>query len=97
MLRQKARPYLFSNSLAPAVVGASLAALDLLEASTELRDRLEQNTAIFRKAISQVAPSCQPCCPLFECFCSMIREYWLIGPAEVIAVQHADPLLWRSN
>lgn len=65
MLRQKARPYLFSNSLAPAVVGASLAALDLLEASTELRDRLEQNTAIFRKAISQVPSSFEPCCPLF--------------------------------
>eukprot|EP00884_Botryococcus_braunii_P012139 jgi/Botrbrau1/20926/Bobra.0135s0057.1 len=52
-LRQKARPYLFSNSLAPAVVGASLAALDILEGTTELRDRLEQNTAVFRTAMTK--------------------------------------------
>lgn len=54
-LRQKARPYLFSNSLAPAVVGASLAALDLLEASTELRDQLEENTLVFRKQMTEVS------------------------------------------
>jgi glycine C-acetyltransferase len=60
-LRQKARPYLFSNSLAPAVVGASLAALDLLEASTELRDRLEENTLVFRKEMTGVgSPSLVP-------------------------------------
>jgi glycine C-acetyltransferase len=48
LLRQRARPYLFSNSLAPPVVGASLRALDLLEASDELRARLRKNTAHFR-------------------------------------------------
>jgi glycine C-acetyltransferase len=48
LLRQRSRPYLFSNSLPPVVVGAGIAALDLLAASTELRDRLEANTRRFR-------------------------------------------------
>jgi len=53
MLRQRSRPYLFSNTLAPPVVGASLAALDLLSQSTELRDRLEANTRNFRAQMTQ--------------------------------------------
>jgi glycine C-acetyltransferase len=48
LLRQRSRPYLFSNSLAPAVVGATLRALELLGETTELRDRLEENTRLFR-------------------------------------------------
>ncbi|MFD0792042.1 glycine C-acetyltransferase [Mucilaginibacter litoreus] len=48
MLRQRSRPYLFSNTLAPAIVGGSLAVLDLLAQRTELRDKLERNTALFR-------------------------------------------------
>ena len=48
LLRQRSRPYLFSNSVAPAVIGGSLKAIELLEASTELRDRLEDNTRFFR-------------------------------------------------
>ena len=48
MLRQRSRPYLFSNTLAPAIVGASLRVLELLTESTELRDRLEENTTYFR-------------------------------------------------
>jgi glycine C-acetyltransferase len=48
LLRQRSRPYLFSNTVAPAVVGGSLKAIELLEASTELRDRLEDNTRFFR-------------------------------------------------
>ncbi len=51
MLRQRSRPYLFSNSLAPAIVGASIAVFDLLEESTELRDRLEENTRYFKQGI----------------------------------------------
>ncbi len=54
LLRQRSRPYLFSNSVAPTIVAASLAALDLLEADTELRDRLEANTAYFRKRIASI-------------------------------------------
>jgi glycine C-acetyltransferase len=51
LLRQRSRPYLFSNSLAPAIVGASIAVLDLLSASTALRDTLEANVARFRSGI----------------------------------------------
>jgi len=52
LLRQRARPYLFSNSVAPPIVGASLAALDLLEGSTELRDRLMANAKRFREGMT---------------------------------------------
>jgi glycine C-acetyltransferase len=54
LLRQRARPYLFSNSLAPAVVGASLCALDLIESSHELRDRLRENTTHFRWRMTEL-------------------------------------------
>ena len=52
VLRQKARPYLFSNSVAPAIVAASIKVLDLLEQSTEARDRVEANTKYFRDAMT---------------------------------------------
>src|SRR5205085_9027539 len=51
MLRQRSRPYLFSNSLAPPIVAASLKVLEMLENSTELRDKLEENTRFFRQGI----------------------------------------------
>jgi glycine C-acetyltransferase len=51
MLRQRSRPYLFSNTLAPAIVGASIAAFDLLEESGDLRERLMNNTQYFRKSM----------------------------------------------
>ncbi|HEX4518058.1 MAG TPA: glycine C-acetyltransferase [Gaiellaceae bacterium] len=54
LLRQRARPYLFSNSLAPPVVAASLAALDLIEGSHELRDRLRENTTHFRARMTSL-------------------------------------------
>lgn len=53
MLRQRSRPYLFSNSLSPAIVGASIAVLDLLTESTELRDKLESNTKYFKDGIKK--------------------------------------------
>jgi len=52
MLRQKSRPYLFSNSLAPSIVGASIKVLEILEKSTSLRDKLEENTHYFRNAMT---------------------------------------------
>lgn len=52
LLRQRSRPYLFSNSLAPAICAASLKTLELLTASTELRDRVHENTAYFREKLS---------------------------------------------
>lgn len=51
MLRQRSRPYLFSNSLAPSIVGAATKVFDLLSSSTELRDKLETNTAFFKKGV----------------------------------------------
>jgi glycine C-acetyltransferase len=68
MLRQKSRPYLFSNTLAPAIVGASLKVLELLTASTALRDKLEDNTAFFRKAMTEagfdILPGEHPIVPI---------------------------------
>lgn len=52
-LRQRSRPYLFSNTLAPVIAGASIAALDLLKSSTALRDQLETNTRFFRAAMTE--------------------------------------------
>lgn len=52
MLRQRSRPYLFSNTLAPAIAGASIAVLDLLSETTELRDKLENNTQYFREKMT---------------------------------------------
>ncbi len=60
LLRQRSRPYLFSNTVAPAIVGASIAVLDILEASTELRDRLERNTRLFRAGIEQLGYAVKP-------------------------------------
>jgi glycine C-acetyltransferase len=53
MLRQRSRPYLFSNSLAPSIVGASIAVFDLLSSTTTLRDKLERNIAQFKKGIKE--------------------------------------------
>ena len=68
LLRQRSRPYLFSNALPPAVVGASIAVLDLLSSTTELRDRLEANTARFRagmaKAGFELKPGSHPIVPI---------------------------------
>ena len=68
ILRQRARPYLFSNSVAPVVVGASLRALDLIERSDELRDRLWANTRSFRARMTElgfdVLPGDHPIVPV---------------------------------
>ena len=60
MLRQTSRPYLFSNALAPAIAGASLAVLQQLSASSALRDRLHENTAWFRKSITDLGFTIKP-------------------------------------
>jgi glycine C-acetyltransferase len=68
LLRQRSRPYLFSNSVAPAVVGASLAVLDLLEGGDDLRARLRENTAWFRSQMTSlgfdVLPGDHPIVPV---------------------------------
>jgi glycine C-acetyltransferase len=60
LLRQRSRPYLFSNTVAPSIVGASIAVIDLLEASTTLRDKLEANTTYFRRAITEAGFEIRP-------------------------------------
>ncbi len=68
LLRQRSRPYLFSNSLPPSVVGASIAIFDVLSHTTELRDRLEENTAYFRNKMSafgfDIKPGTHPITPI---------------------------------
>ena len=54
MLRQRSRPYLFSNSLAPSIVGASLEVFRMLDETTELRDRLEENTRYFKDGLRRI-------------------------------------------
>jgi len=67
-MRQKGRPYLFSNTLAPAIVGGTLQALRILTESTELRDRLEANTKLFRDLMAEagfdIRPGEHPICPV---------------------------------
>jgi glycine C-acetyltransferase len=67
-LRQRSRPYLFSNTLAPSIAGASLKVLELLSASTELRDKLEANTKFFREGMGKlgfnILPGTHPICPV---------------------------------
>ncbi len=87
LLRQKSRPYLFSNTLAPAIAGATLEVLRMLSASTELRDTLESNTQYFRKKISKlgfdVRPGIHPITPV------MLYD-------EKLAHQMADALLEKG-
>lgn len=68
MLRQRSRPYLFSNSLAPSITGATIAVLDMLSETTALRDKLEENTLYFRKRMTEagfdIKPGTHPICPL---------------------------------
>lgn len=67
-LRQRSRPYLFSNTLAPGIAGASLKVLELLSASTALRDQLEENTRFFRAGMARlgfdILPGTHPICPV---------------------------------
>jgi glycine C-acetyltransferase len=67
-LRQRSRPYLFSNTLAPAIVGATLKVLELLTESTALRDKLEANAKFFREGMSRsgfnILPGTHPICPV---------------------------------
>lgn len=68
MLRQKSRPYLFSNTVAPSIVGASIAVLNMLSASTHLRDKLEYNTKYFREKMTaagfDIKPGDHPIVPI---------------------------------
>ena len=87
LLRQRSRPYLFSNTLAPPIIGAALKALDLLMASTALRDKLEDNTKFFRAELGQrgldILPGTHPIVPI------------MLGDA-ALAARFADAMLGRG-
>ena len=87
ILRQRSRPYLFSNTLAPVIAGASLKVLQLLSESTELRDRLESNTKFFRSEMTRlgfdILPGTHPITPI------------MIGDA-ALATRFADAILARG-
>ena len=79
ILRQKSRPYLFSNSLAPSIVGASIKVLDLLSSSTHLRDKLETNTQYFRKEMGaagfDILPGEHPITPVMLYDAPLAQEF----------------------
>ena len=87
LLRQRSRPYLFSNTLAPPIAGASLKALELLTASTALRDRLEANTRFFREGMAKlgfnILPGTHPIVPV------------MLGDA-ALAARFADAMLQKG-
>ncbi len=79
LLRQRSRPYLFSNTVAPPIVAASLKALELLTASTELRDKLEANTKYFRAALTDrgltIKPGAHPIVPIMLGDATLSQEF----------------------
>lgn len=87
LLRQRSRPYLFSNTLAPAIAGASLKVLELLSESTALRDKLESNTKFFREGMGKlgfdILPGTHPICPV------------MLGDA-ALATKFADAMLAKG-
>jgi glycine C-acetyltransferase len=79
LLRQRSRPYLFSNTLAPAIVGGSIKVLELLSSTTELRDRLEINTQYFRQAMTaagfDIIPGEHPIVPIMVYDAPLAQEF----------------------
>jgi glycine C-acetyltransferase len=79
MLRQKSRPYLFSNTLAPSIVGASIKVLDILTESTALRDKLEENTKLFRSRMTEagfdIIPGTHPITPVMLYDAPLSQEF----------------------
>ncbi|MFA4871152.1 MAG: glycine C-acetyltransferase [Pedobacter sp.] len=79
MLRQRSRPYLFSNTLAPAIAGASVAVLDMLSETTGLRDKLEQNTQYFREKMTEagfdIKPGIHPIVPVMLYDAKLAQEF----------------------
>ncbi|MDR3011408.1 MAG: glycine C-acetyltransferase [Sphingobacterium sp.] len=79
LLRQRSRPYLFSNTLAPAIAGASVAVLDMLSETTELRDKLEANTKYFREKMTaagfDIKPGFHPIVPVMLYDAKLAQEF----------------------
>jgi glycine C-acetyltransferase len=79
MLRQRSRPYLFSNTLAPSITGASIAVLDMLSETTDLRDKLESNTQYFRQKMTEagfdIKPGVHPIVPVMLYEAKLAQEF----------------------
>jgi glycine C-acetyltransferase len=79
ILRQRSRPYLFSNTLAPSITGASIAVIDMLSETTELRDKLESNTQYFRNALTEagfdIKPGVHPIVPVMLYEAKLAQEF----------------------
>jgi glycine C-acetyltransferase len=79
ILRQRSRPYLFSNTVAPAIVGASIKVMDVLSSTTTLRDKLERNTQFFRKAMTDagfdIIPGEHPIVPIMLYDAPLAQEF----------------------
>ena len=79
MLRQRSRPYLFSNTLAPSIAGASIAVLDMLNETTDLRDKLESNTVYFRERMTEagfyIQPGFHPIVPVMLYDAKLAQEF----------------------
>ena len=79
ILRQRSRPYLFSNTLAPSIVGASIAVLDMLSETTDLRDKLEENTKYFREKMTDagfdIKPGVHPIVPIMLYEATLAQEF----------------------
>jgi glycine C-acetyltransferase len=79
LLRQRSRPYLFSNTLAPAIAGASIAVLELLSETTELRDKLERNTHYFRQKMTaagfDIKPGEHPIVPIMLYEATLAQQF----------------------
>lgn len=79
ILRQRSRPYLFSNTLAPSIVGASIKVIDLLSSSTDLRDKLEKNALYFREEMTKVGfdiiPGVHPIVPIMLYDAKLSQEF----------------------
>jgi glycine C-acetyltransferase len=79
ILRQKSRPYLFSNTLAPAITGASIAVLDMISSKTDLRDKLESNALYFREEMTKsgfdIKPGIHPIVPVMLYDASLAQEF----------------------
>src|ERR1700740_977825 len=79
MLRQRSRPYLFSNTLAPSITGASIAVLDMLSETTDLRDKLEKNTQYFRQKMTEagfdIKPGLHPIVPVMLYEAKLAQEF----------------------
>jgi glycine C-acetyltransferase len=79
MLRQRSRPYLFSNTLSPIIVLTTIQVIDMLSETTALRDKLEQNTLYFRKEMTkrgfEIKPGTHPICPIMLYDAKLAQEF----------------------